>query len=112
MGITTLQTGVMGGIMSGLLAFWVLKAVWQNRATQSAGLFQRLPFRAYCQFLFCHLPRGGAVSGVWPHIQTGITHLGGLVEKTGYVGTLFYGMILKCLIPLGLHHSVLPAILG
>ncbi len=26
------------------------------------------------------------------------------MEKTGYVGTLFYGMILKCLIPLGLHH--------
>lgn len=26
------------------------------------------------------------------------------MEKTGYVGTLFYGMILKCLIPFGLHH--------
>ncbi len=61
------------------------KAVWQNRATQSAGLFQRLPFRAYCQFLFCHLPRGGAVLGLASY-PDGHYPSGGLVEKPVMLG--------------------------
>lgn len=41
---------------------------------------------------------------VWPAIQSVIFQAGGLVEATGYIGTLFYGFILRLLGPLGLHH--------
>jgi PTS system maltose and glucose-specific IIC component len=41
---------------------------------------------------------------VWPHFQKLIFGLGGLVDATGYLGTLLYGFILRMLGPLGLHH--------
>ncbi|MDM3405695.1 PTS transporter subunit EIIC [Citrobacter sp. Cb022] len=103
MGITTLQTGVMGGIMSGLLAFWVQKRFGKTELPSLLAFFSGSRFVPIVSSFFA-IFLGVALFWVWPHIQTGITHLGGLVEKTGYVGTLFYGMILKCLIPLGLHH--------
>lgn len=102
MGITTLQTGVMGGIMSGLLAFWVQKRFGKTELP-SLLAFSAAPVSCLLSVPFCHLPRGGAVLGLASY-PDGHYPSGGLVEKTGYVGTLFYGMILKCLIPLGLHH--------
>lgn len=103
MGITTLQTGVMGGIMSGLLAYWVQKRFGKTELPNLLAFFSGSRFVPIVSSFFA-IFLGVALFWVWPHIQAGITHLGGLVEKTGYVGTLFYGMILKCLIPLGLHH--------
>ena len=41
---------------------------------------------------------------VWPHFQKLIFGLGGLVDATGYLGTLLYGFILRMLGPFGLHH--------
>ncbi|MEN1571749.1 PTS transporter subunit EIIC, partial [Pseudomonas aeruginosa] len=41
---------------------------------------------------------------VWPHFQKLIFGLGGLVDATGYLGTLLYGFILRMLGPQGLHH--------
>ena len=34
---------------------------------------------------------------VWPHFQKLIFGLGGLVDATGYLGTLLYGFILRML---------------
>ena len=103
MGITTLQTGVMGGIMSGLLAFWVQKRFGKTELPSLLAFFSGSRFVPIVSSFFA-IFLGVALFWVWPHIQAGITHLGGLVEKTGYIGTFFYGAILKCLIPLGLHH--------
>ncbi|RIM22702.1 PTS glucose transporter subunit IIB, partial [Staphylococcus chromogenes] len=41
---------------------------------------------------------------VWPTIQEGIYQVGGIVDKTGVVGTFFFGFILRMLGPFGLHH--------
>lgn len=41
---------------------------------------------------------------VLPHFQKLIFGLGGLVDATGYLGTLLYGFILRMLGPFGLHH--------
>ena len=40
----------------------------------------------------------------WPPVQEGIAQLGNLVNKTGYAGTLIYGITERALIPFGLHH--------
>ncbi|MGX5098653.1 PTS transporter subunit EIIC [Enterobacter cloacae] len=103
MGIVSLQTGVMGGIMSGLLAYWVQKRFGKTELPNLLAFFSGSRFVPIVSSFFA-IFLGVALFFVWPHIQAGISHLGGLVEQTGYVGTLFYGMILKCLIPLGLHH--------
>lgn len=103
MGITTLQTGVMGGIMSGLLAFWVHRRFGKTELPSLLAFFSGSRFVPIVSSFFA-IFLGVALFWIWPPVQAGITHLGGLVEQTGYIGTLFYGMILKCLIPLGLHH--------
>lgn len=41
---------------------------------------------------------------VWPHLQQLIFGIGGLVESTGYVGTLIYGFVLRILGLFDLHH--------
>ncbi len=103
LGIVSLQTGVMGGIMSGLLAWWVHKRFGKTALPDLLAFFSGSRLVPILSSFFA-IFLGVALFFVWPHIQAGISHLGGLVEKTGYVGTFFYGMILKCLIPLGLHH--------
>lgn len=103
LGIVSLQTGVMVGIMSGLLAYWVQKRFGKTALPDLLAFFSGSRLVPIVSSFFA-IFLGVALFFVWPHIQAGISHLGGVVEKTGYVGTLFYGMILKCLIPLGLHH--------
>lgn len=41
---------------------------------------------------------------VWPVFQNVIFQIGGVVNATGYIGTFFYGFILRLLGPFGLHH--------
>ncbi|QCR38136.1 PTS transporter subunit EIIC [Nissabacter sp. SGAir0207] len=103
MGIVTLQTGVMGGILSGLLAAWVQKRFGKTALPSLLAFFSGSRLVPIVSSFFA-IFLGMALFWLWPPIQAGIRHLGGLVEQTGYLGTLCYGMILKCLIPLGLHH--------
>ncbi|UTJ47104.1 PTS transporter subunit EIIC [Atlantibacter subterranea] len=103
LGIVTLQTGVMGGIISGLLTAWLHGRFSKTELPNLLAFFSGSRFVPIVTSFFAIL-LGVLLFWIWPPVQAGITHLGGLVEKTGYIGTLFYGMILKCLIPLGLHH--------
>jgi len=41
---------------------------------------------------------------LWPVVQSGISHLGTLVLRSGYAGTWIYGILERALIPFGLHH--------
>lgn len=103
LGIITLQTGVMGGIASGLLTAWLHNRYSKTELPSLLAFFSGSRFVPVVTSFFA-IFLGVLLFWIWPSIQSGITHLGGVVEKTGYIGTLFYGMILKCLIPLGLHH--------
>lgn len=103
LGMVTLQTGVMGGIASGLLTAWVHNRYNKTELPNLLAFFSGSRLVPIVTSFFA-IFLGVALFWAWPPVQAGITHLGGLVEKTGYIGTLFYGMILKCLIPLGLHH--------
>ncbi|EOC0009737.1 PTS transporter subunit EIIC [Cronobacter turicensis] len=103
LGIVTLQTGVMGGIISGLLTAWLHNRYSKTELPNLLAFFSGSRFVPIVTSFFA-IFLGVALFWAWPPIQTSITHLGGLVEKTGYAGTFIYGMILKCLIPLGLHH--------
>ncbi len=103
LGIQSLQTGVLGGIIIGLVT-----AALHNRYNK-IELPQFLGFFGGSRFIpiissFAAIFVGLLLFLVWPTIQLGITKLGGIVDATGYVGTLFYGFFLRMLGPLGLHH--------
>ena len=102
-GIPTLQMGVFGGIIVGLGV-----AVLHNRfykitlpnALSFFGGTRFVPIISTIVYMFV----GILLYYIWPTIQNGIYALGGLVTKSGYVGTLIFGLIKRALIPFGLHH--------
>ncbi|WP_408895118.1 maltose/glucose-specific PTS transporter subunit IIC [Paenibacillus taichungensis] len=103
LGIQTLQTGVLGGIVVGLVTAWLHNRYNKIEFPQFLGFFGGSRFIPIVSS-FAAIFIGIALFLIWPTIQLGITQLGGLVDRTGYIGTLLYGFILRMLGPLGLHH--------
>ncbi|WNY64260.1 maltose/glucose-specific PTS transporter subunit IIC [Borreliella americana] len=103
LGIKTLETGVFGGIVVGILTYYLHNRFNKIDLPKVLGFFSGsrfVPivvsfssiFLAVIMFLF------------WPFVQSGINKVGGLVDSTGYIGTLIYGIFLRMLGPFGLHH--------
>lgn len=103
LGIQTLQTGVFGGIIAGLVTYMLHSRFNKVQLPQFLGFFSGsrfIPIITSVVSIFL----GIAMYIVWPPIQEGIAQLGGLVDKTGYFGTFLFGFVVKLLGPLGLHH--------
>ncbi|WP_416234472.1 maltose/glucose-specific PTS transporter subunit IIC [Paenibacillus sp. JNUCC31] len=103
LGIQTLQTGVLGGIVVGLVTAWLHNRYNKIELPQFLGFFGGSRFIPIVSS-FAAIFIGIALFLIWPTIQLGIAQLGSLVDRTGYIGTLFYGFVLRMLGPLGLHH--------
>ncbi|MDR6109558.1 PTS system maltose and glucose-specific IIC component [Paenibacillus sp. SORGH_AS338] len=103
LGIQSLQTGVLGGIIIGLVTAGLHNRYNKIELPQFLGFFGGSRFIPIVSS-FAAIFVGLVLFLVWPTIQLGITKLGGIVDATGYVGTLFYGFFLRMLGPLGLHH--------
>ena len=54
--------------------------------------------------IFVYILVGVIMFFLWPVVQSGISHLGTLVLRSGYAGTWIYGILERALIPFGLHH--------
>lgn len=103
LGIQTLETGVFGGALVGILT-----AFLHNRYNK-VQLPQFLAFFGGSRFVpiinsFASIFLGVLMFVIWPPIQECIYRIGGIVEATGYIGTLIYGFVLRMLGPFGLHH--------
>ncbi|MBP3914236.1 MAG: PTS transporter subunit EIIC, partial [Lachnospiraceae bacterium] len=103
LGIQTLQMGVFGGILAGLIAAVLCNKFYKTVLPDSLAFFSGTRFVPITCMVF------GIVTGVicyfvWPIIQNGIYALGGIVQASGYFGTFIYGCIERALIPFGLHH--------
>ncbi|KQL56902.1 MULTISPECIES: glucose-specific PTS transporter subunit IIBC [Bacillaceae] len=104
LGIPTLQTGVFGGILVGIIA-----AVCYNR-------FHDIEMPAFLGFFagkrFVPIVTGAMtfivallLLIVWPPIQTGLNEVSVFLLETGqYFAVFFFGFIKRLLIPFGLHH--------
>ena len=103
LGITTLQMGVFGGIIVGLGVGALHNRFYKTELPQVLSFFGGTRFvPIVCSVTF--LIVGIVMFYIWPVIQVGISNLGSLVLNSGYIGTLFYGIIERALIPFGLHH--------
>lgn len=99
----TMNTGVLGGIILGLIV-----SVLHNRFYK-IELPEALSFFAGTRFIPIISTVAGLLLGIifafiWPFIGRGIAQLGELIGSLGVVGTFIYGYIYRALIPLGLHH--------
>ncbi len=103
LGITSLQTGVFGGIIVGLGVAALHNRFYKIQLPAVLSFFGGTRFvPIICSIVY--LIVGVVLFFVWPTVQSGISSLGNLVLKSGYAGTWIYGTIERALIPFGLHH--------
>ncbi|NIZ40307.1 PTS transporter subunit EIIC [Entomospira entomophila] len=102
-GITTLQMGVFGGMVVGLVTSALHNRFYKIELHPVFSFFGGTRFVPIITAL-AHLVVGGILYFAWPYVQVGILNLGALVNALGYAGTFIYGLIERSLIPFGLHH--------
>lgn len=103
MGMTSLQMGAFGGIIVGLGVASLHNRFYKIELPSALAFFQGtrfVPIISTIVFTFV----GILMFYVWQPVQVGINSLGGLVQSSGFIGTYFFGMIKRLLIPFGLHH--------
>lgn len=103
LGIQTLQMGVFGGIIAGVIAAVLCNKFYKTKLPDALSFFAGTRFVPIASMAFA-IVTGAILFVVWPIIQNGIYALGNLVQASGYFGTFIYGCIERALIPFGLHH--------
>src|SRR5699024_4886455 len=92
----TVETGVFGGIITG-----VMTALLHNKY-HKISLPSYLGFFGGSRFVPIITAISAIILGVimffiWPTVQGWIFGVGGIVDKTGVIGTFFFGFILRLL---------------
>lgn len=104
MGIPSLQTGVFGGLIAGILAAVMYQRFYDTKLPDFLGFFAGKRFvpiiTAFSAFVI-----GLVLPHIWSYIQSGIDALSHMANSGNmYVSTFIYGFMERALIPVGLHH--------
>ena len=104
MGIPSIETGVFGGIIVGLIAAWAFNRFFRLQLPSYLGFFagkRSVPIIT----AFAVILLGGALSFIWPPIGGGIDRFSHwAVNGRPALAFTIYGVIERALIPFGLHH--------
>jgi len=104
LGIPTLQTGVFGGIIVGLMAAYMYNKLFEIELPSYLGFF------AGKRFVPIATAASAVVLGlimlvVWPPIQVGLNHFSNfMLNSQPTLAAFIFGLIERSLIPFGLHH--------
>ncbi|WP_404456225.1 glucose-specific PTS transporter subunit IIBC [Oceanobacillus kapialis] len=104
LGIPTLQTGVFGGIIIGLIAAFCYNKFHDIEMPSFLGFF------AGKRFVPIATAAAAFVAGlmllvIWPPVQGAMNNASyWLIEEGTYLAVFFFGFIKRLLIPFGLHH--------
>ena len=103
-GVPTLQTGVFGGIIMGLIASAMYNKFYKIELPPYLGFF------AGKRFVPIVTAALGVIIGIlmtfiWPPIQTGLFYFSrSMIDANPTIAALLFGIIERALIPFGLHH--------
>ncbi len=104
LGIPTLQTGVFGGIIMGVLAAQVYKKYHTLELPAYLGFFQGKRFVPIMTALVAIIT-GIIMTFIWPYIQGGLTAFSqNMIDANRTLAAFVFGIIERSLIPFGLHH--------
>lgn len=104
LGIPTLQTGVFGGIIVGILAAQVYKRFYNMELPSYLGFFAGKRFVPIVTAVAA-LVLGVVMTFVWPPIQLGLTLFSrNMIDSNKVLAAFVFGIIERALIPFGLHH--------
>jgi PTS system D-glucosamine-specific IIC component len=104
LGIPTLQTGVFGGIIAGIIGAALYNKFHSIELPPFLGFFSGKRFVPIITAVVAFLV-GLAMPIVWKPVQAGLFQLSYLANGTNTnVSTFIFGLIERSLIPFGLHH--------
>ncbi|AQP54235.1 PTS glucose transporter subunit IIB [Vagococcus penaei] len=105
LGILTLDTGVFGGILIGLLVSYLHNKYYKIELPPVLSLFngtRSIPAITIIASCFAGL----AMSFIFPPIQSGLNLSSEFIVATGSFGAFLYGLLERLLLPFGLHHFI------
>ncbi|MBM7553836.1 glucose-specific PTS transporter subunit IIBC [Thalassobacillus pellis] len=104
LGVPTLQTGVFGGIIVGILAAYLYRKYFNIELPQFLGFFAGKRFVPIIT-AFASLFLGILMLLVWPYAQNGLNALSHFMLNSNiHISAFVFGVIERSLIPFGLHH--------
>ncbi|SES38658.1 glucose-specific PTS transporter subunit IIBC [Salipaludibacillus aurantiacus] len=104
LGIPTLQTGVFGGIIAGLLGAYMYNRFYNIELPSYLGFFAGKRFVPIVTAASA-IMLGVIMHLVWPFAQDGLNTLAYfMTESNRTIATFIFGVIERALIPFGLHH--------
>ena len=102
-GIMTLQMGVFGGILTGIITSFVHNRFYKMKLPEFLAFFGGSRFVPIVN-TFVFLIVGSLTYVIWPTISNGISAFGNMVSGLGVLGAFLYGLMLRTLYLFGLHH--------
>ncbi len=104
LGIPTLQTGVFGGIISGILAASMYNRFYNIELAPYLGFFAGKRFVPIATAAFAVI-LGLIMIVIWPPIQSGLDAFSNfMLNENRTFAAFIFGVIERALIPFGLHH--------
>ena len=104
-GIRTLDTGMLGAIVIAGVVVWLHNRFYETELPECLAIFRGSCFICMIGFV-AMLVLAGAFVIIWPMIQHGISMVQQFLISTGNFGLWIYGLLLKLLLPFGMHHFV------
>ncbi|MEX1550882.1 maltose/glucose-specific PTS transporter subunit IIBC [Enterococcus sp. C50] len=109
LGIQSLDTGIIGGIIVGILAYFVHERFQHTDLPAAFSFFSGERFSPIMVTVFSAL-LGLLLPFIWPLVSGGIRAIGHVIQGAGIFGPFFYGIGIMLLKPFGLHHILISTI--
>lgn len=109
MGIQTIEMGILGGIIAGLVIYFLLEKYQDMKMPDAFSFFGGTRFVPIISALTMSLI-GLIIPFIWPIFDFLITGLGGIIKSVGIFGPFLYGIGILTLKPFGMHHILLAMI--
>ncbi len=106
LGIQSLEMGVLGGIIAGLIVYFLHERFQDTVLPDAFSFFGGIRFVPIISSLVLSVV-GLIIPVIWPLFSTVITSIGMLIAKAGVFGPFIYGLGTNVLKPFGMHHILL-----
>ena len=109
MGVQTIQTGVLGGIIAGLIVNQLHKRFYNIQLNDAFAFFSGVRFVPIVTAVVLSIV-GLILPIIWPIFSNLIGGIGTLIQKSGIFGPFLFGAGERLLLPTGLHHILVSTI--
>ncbi|MEG0280490.1 MAG: maltose/glucose-specific PTS transporter subunit IIBC [Morganella sp. (in: enterobacteria)] len=106
LGIQTLEMGVLGGIVVGIITYFLHERFQDTVLHDAFAFFGGIRFVPIITALTLSLV-GLAIPFLWKYVAMGIAGIGHIIQSTDVFGPFLYGVGVLLLKPFGLHHILL-----